>query len=180
VKQPDPIPELQDSDIEIVDFRPAPSAVPERSTKAKGKQKAAHDDGGGSDGEMGEVQKHKKKKTKDAEKVAETREPTKAKAAKPKKTSPIDDADEGHSKPKANSRKRTAPDPPKKSKAKTSQPKEDSEDAAATEADAAPKKKKRKINLFGGSQPTTFDWNVLAQVFLFSLTMEWQLTRAPY
>lgn len=142
-------------------------AAPERSTKAKGKQKAAHDDDRGSDIEMGEVRKEKKMgKTKDTERETESREPTTAKIAKPKKTSPTDDADETHSKTKekANSRKRTSPDPPKKSKAKLSQPKEDVEDAAAVEADIAPKKKKRKINLFGGSQPSTFDWNSLTQV----------------
>ncbi|KAH0833316.1 hypothetical protein J3R83DRAFT_12382 [Lanmaoa asiatica] len=173
VKKPDPIPELQDSDIEILDAPFVPSAAPEQNAKAKGKQKVAHDNDIASDIEMGEVRKHKKKgKTKDAEKEAETREPTKAKV-KPKKTSPSSEADETHpkAKGKVNSRKRTSPDPPKKSKAKPAQPKEDSEDAAAAEPDAVPKKKKRKINLFGGSQPATFDWNSLGQVFLFPLNI---------
>lgn len=169
-----------DSDIEILDVPPVPSAASERSTKAKGKQKAVQDNGS-NDIEMVGVQKDKKKrKTRDAEKDAET---TKAKAAKPKKTktSPNDAADEGRSKkanPKANSRKHTSTDPLEIPKAKSSQRKEDSEDAAALETeDAAPKKKKRKINLFGGSQSTTFDWNMIqGQVFLFSFTMGWLLT----
>lgn len=189
MKQPDPIPEHQDSDIEVLDFPPVSLVAPERSEKAKGKQRAVHADGSGSDVEIGEVRKHKKGKTKDTEKEMETRERTKTKVVKPKRISPSDDIDETHSKTKvkSNSRKRTSPDPPasKKSKVKSSQPKEDStkedsKDAANTEMDTAPKKKKRKINLFGSSQPATFDWNALGQVFLLSLMIEWLLTPSPY
>ena len=179
VKKPDPVPELQDSDIEVLDSPPVALVAPDRSTKAKGKQKAAREDGRESDIEMGEVRKEKKKvKKKETEKETETREPTKAKVAKPKKIPPSEGTDETHSKTKekANSRKRASPDPPKKSKAKPSQPREDSEDAAGMETDTAPKKKKRKINLFGGSQPSTFDWNSLTQVLLFSVTLERSLT----
>ncbi|KAG9315333.1 glycoside hydrolase superfamily [Chiua virens] len=179
VKKPDPIPELQESDIEIIEPPPAPSPAPEPSAKAKGKQKAVHDDDAGSDAETGEVRKDKKKgKTKETEKEIELKEPTKAKVTKPKKTSTNDDTDETRPKAKAKARKRPSPDtPPKKSKAKPSQLREDSDDAAAGETDAPPKKKKRKINILNTtSQPATFNWDNLGQNWEEGLGIPTQLS----
>jgi len=166
VKKPDPVPEPQDSDIEILDSPPAALAAPERTTRAKGKQQAVHDDGNRSDVEVGEVEKQKNKgkgKGKHADREAEGKDATKAKAVKRKKSSPSDDADETPPKAKAKtgSKKRASPDPPKKTKANSSQSKDTTQ--VDVDPDVAPKKKKRKINLFGPSQPSTFDWNSMAQ-----------------
>ncbi|KAF8841223.1 hypothetical protein BDN67DRAFT_928722 [Paxillus ammoniavirescens] len=173
IKRPDPIPEAQESDIELIEPSPA-APPPEPSAKARGKRKAVDDSEDGGDIEMGEVRKAKKKEmVEKIEKGQEKKEKTKTKtqASRSKKVasgSPSDDVDQDHSKVKAKttSKKRSSPEPipkPKKSKAKSSRANEDSEDAAEVDADVAPKKKKRKINLFGGSQPATFNWDSLGQ-----------------
>lgn len=114
------------------------------SEKAKGKRKARDDD------ETEAAEPEKKGRRKAAEDEATSAKPRSRGAAK------VNSDEVDGSKPKkAKSASRSEPKPAHV------------EDEDAVEDDAAPKKKKRKINIFPPSQPTSFPWGQLPQVSIW-------------
>ena len=111
-----------------------------KSEKAKGKRKARDDE------EMEEAEPEKKGKRKATERVARSVKP------RSRGTAVTNSDATNASKPKEAK-------PASRSKSK---PVEEEEDVV--ENDAGPKKKRRKINIFPPSQPTSFPWSQLPQV----------------
>lgn len=159
VKCPSPIPDAPE-DVEIIEIRSlSPVQDPSRkpSSKAKGKRPVIDLDSE-DDRDMPAAEQPLGKKRNATDKV------------KDKEKSERFDNDRSKPKSKHGPKKRPPPEStselvskPKKTKPKSPQYHEDEEDAVADNTDPVPRKKKRRINLFPASQPSTFDWDSFPQ-----------------
>ncbi|KAG6330325.1 hypothetical protein ID866_8764 [Astraeus odoratus] len=164
VTRPSLIPEVLDSDIEIVEVpsRPQPRA------KAKGKRKVAEVQAEDDSEARAEASKPKTKHKESATTKEKGKEVKRVQSKGATQSTPSDHSENEPSKvkPKPKSKKRTSPEPIPKSKKLKSKPARPDEDMAGSGddgADPAPKKKKRRINIFQPSQPPIFDWDSLLQ-----------------
>ncbi|KIK25015.1 hypothetical protein PISMIDRAFT_97435 [Pisolithus microcarpus 441] len=177
VKCPSPIPDAPE-DVEIIEIRSlSPVQDPSRkpSSKAKGKRPVIDLDSE-DDGDMPAAEQPLGKKRNVTDKVKDKDKSKEVKHMQARDVFnplPGERLDNDRSKPKSKHGPKKRPPPestsesvskPKKTKPKSPQYHEDEEDAVADNTDPVPRKKKRRINLFPASQPSTFDWDSFPQV----------------